>query len=71
MKSIEEQLYTLDNNMIEIKDMVLNSKVEIRNALILKFQTERMNLKELQQNRKEQKYADYDEKIKVVNYYII
>ena len=63
--SIDEKVAFLDNSMIEIKDMVLNNKIHLRNNLTKKILQERITLKTSQQERKAEKYADFDEKIKV------
>jgi len=57
---------SLENTMIEIKDIVLNNRVQLRKNLTNKIFTERTALKIVQQERKLDKFAEFDEKLKVI-----
>ncbi len=53
--------------MLEIKDLVLNNRVQLRKKLTNKISEERNALKVMQQERKLEKFADFDEKVRVID----
>jgi hypothetical protein len=65
MRNINEQLDFLQNSEEEVRDLIINSKAEIREELYKKFSEERKTLKEIQRDRKEKKLTEHDEKLKV------
>ena len=59
------QLSYLENSEDEVRELINNSKSEIRDELYKKFREERNTLKQIQLERKEQKYAEHDRRLKV------
>lgn len=67
MKSIESQLTYLDANIAEIKDLVLSSRAQAREELTQSHMERRKAQRVKQQEARDEKYAEFDEKIRVID----